>query len=112
MELLSLNLEQLGGNEAKELFFKILAFPLQGFCRVLKRFGGRWITREAGTRQVDGDKFVCLDKMLRRDPGEQCIIYSFGIADDWSFEDQISTLLGELCKLGTVETQNFKIILK
>ena len=109
MELLSLNLEQLGGNEAKELFFKILAFPLQGFCRVLKRFGGRWISREAATRQVDGDKFVCLDKMLRRDPGEQCIIYSFGIADDWSFEDQISTLLGELCKLGTVETKNLKL---
>ena len=35
-------------------------------------------------RQVDGDKFVCMDNMLL---GKPCLIYSFGIANDWTFED-------------------------
>ena len=37
-------------------------------------------------RQVDGDKFVCLDSMLA---GADCLIYSFGLAADWTFEDQM-----------------------
>ena len=35
-------------------------------------------------RQVDGDKFVCMDNMVT---GAPCLIYSFGVADDWTFED-------------------------
>ena len=43
-------------------------------------------------KQVDGDKFVCMDQILA---GDQCVIYSFGLASDWTFEDQMD-LLGEL----------------
>ena len=35
-------------------------------------------------RQVDGDKFVCMDNLLT---GKPCLIYSFGISNDWTFED-------------------------
>ena len=35
-------------------------------------------------RQVDGDKFVCMDNILT---GKPCLIYSFGINNDWTFED-------------------------
>ena len=35
-------------------------------------------------RQVDGDKFVCMDSMMTNKP---CLIYSFGISNDWTFED-------------------------
>ena len=35
-------------------------------------------------RQVDGDKFVCMDHIEMDKP---CLIYSFGIKNDWSFED-------------------------
>ena len=41
---------------------------------------------------MDGDKFVCMDQLLARD---QCVVYSFGLAADWTFEDQMD-LLGEL----------------
>ena len=51
--------------------------------------GGRW--DGDWTHQVDGDKFVCLDNLMERRDGD-CIVYSFGIANDWSFEDQMSTL--------------------
>merc|ERR1712126_199025 len=46
--------------------------------------GGQWLKTE-----VDGDKFICMDRILKR--GENCIIYTFGINDDWTFEDLISS---------------------
>jgi len=69
--------------EAKEMVYKLLAYPLQGVCRTLKRLGGTWWGKE-----VDGDKFICMDRILDR--GENCIIYTFGISNDWTFEDLIS----------------------
>ena len=36
------------------------------------------------TKQVDGDKFICLDRLIMNAP---CLIYSFGINKDWTFED-------------------------
>lgn len=46
---------------------------------------------------MDGDKFMCLDNLIERGD-EDCIIYSFGIANDWSFEDQMSKF-GKVAKL-------------
>ena len=40
-------------------------------------------------RQVDGDKFICLDNIIQ---SRNCIIYSFGIGNDWTFEDQMDSL--------------------
>ena len=51
--------------------------------RVLKRIGGHWLKR-----QVDGDKFICMDNLLVND---KCLIYSFGISNDWTFEDQMDS---------------------
>ena len=53
-------------------------------CRVLKRVGGQW-----HGKQVDGDKFVCFDSILR---SQSCLVYSFGVSTDWSFEDQMGDL--------------------
>jgi hypothetical protein len=39
-----------------------------------------------GQTGVDGDKFVCMDTFV---DGSECLVYSFGINDDWSFEDFI-----------------------
>ena len=64
---------------------KLLLLP-----RVIKRIGGKWL--EAGkpmNKQVDGDKFICLDKIVKSN--NQCLIYSFGISNDWTFEDKMDT---------------------
>ena len=58
------------------------------FYRVLKRVGGQWIS-SAQRQQVDGDKFVCLDLILKKN---SCLIYSFGVASDWTFEDQMDNI--------------------
>ena len=58
--------------------------------RVLKRIGGHWHFGGPGQHhQVDGDKFICLDPILNQD---SCIVYSFGVATDWTFEDQMDNI--------------------
>jgi hypothetical protein len=53
--------------------------------RVLKRIGGQWLDwPDLPAHAVDGDKFVCMDDLIL---GKPCLIYSFGIANDWTFED-------------------------
>ena len=49
----------------------------------MKRIGGTWL--DGTHKQVDGDKFLCFDKILTRD--SPCLIYFFGISNDWTFED-------------------------
>ena len=54
-------------------------------ARVLKRIGGQWLDWPGlPAHGIDGDKFVCLDNLIM---GKPCLIYSFGIANDWTFED-------------------------
>ena len=63
---------------------------LENHFRILKRVGGTWLDVEPpGHKQVDGDKFVCMDHIVQH---RRCLVYSFGIANDWSFEDQMDTL--------------------
>ena len=53
----------------------------------MKRIGGVW--RDGSNpyhKQVDGDKFMCFDTIIRG-AKSPCLIYSFGINDDWTFED-------------------------
>lgn len=36
---------------------------------------------------VDGQKAVCLDAAVRPDNTEECLVYSFGVNYEWSFDD-------------------------
>merc|ERR1719452_218374 len=47
----------------------------------MKRIGGIWMNRA-----LDCDKYICMDNILR---GSPCLIYTFGIGGDWSFEDHM-----------------------
>ena len=40
----------------------------------------------------DGIKTLCLDDIYRDIKNEKCLIYSFGIADDWTFEEYMASL--------------------
>ena len=53
--------------------------------RTLKRIGGEW--RTDNHPAVDGDKYVCMDRIISSSP---CLIYSYGIRDDWTFEDYMA----------------------
>jgi len=78
--LVDLNVEELSDSVAMDTVYQLVAQPLQGVCRTLKRFGGAWVVVH---NAFDGDKFICLDQI--REPN--CLVYSFGINNEWSFED-------------------------
>ena len=56
----------------------------------MKRIGGVWRDSNPHHKQVDGDKFMCFDTIVRAK--SPCLIYSFGINDDWTFEDLMDSL--------------------
>ena len=37
---------------------------------------------------MDGYKYICLDNLVG---GGKCLIYSFGISNDWTFEDMMDS---------------------
>ena len=55
----------------------------------MKRFGGRFNRQK---HMNTGNKFMCLDYIVHKKP---CIIYSFGINDDLSFETSVSNTIGK-----------------
>ena len=68
---------------------EFLLDPDNSVCKQLQRFGGRY---NSMCRYTDGQKFVCMDELLRDIQNNECLIYSFGVADDWSFEDTMDDL--------------------
>merc|ERR1712156_224698 len=83
--VLNMDAQALTNEEAMERFYNEVSTPLQGVCQSMKRLGGRWWSH---WKAVDGDKFVCLDSF---DPND-CLVYTFGISNDWSFEDTMARL--------------------
>ena len=70
-------------------FYSFMSMPLQSVCSVGKFFGGQWID---SCGALDGHKYVCLDKLYANIQSGECLIYSFGIANDWSFEEAMAQL--------------------
>ena len=57
-------------------------------CRLYFEFGGQ--IGSFGSNHVtgiDGQKAVCLDPGLVPSSDGNCLVYSFGISDDWSFDE-------------------------
>jgi len=52
-------------------------------CGLAHDFGGQMMNNPSG---LDGQKAVCLDPKVAPQPGN-CIVYSFGINNEWSFDD-------------------------
>ena len=73
----------------KDRFYNVLSLPLQTVCEKSVKIGGEWLTY---CGFLDGDKYVCFDKLQKNLDNGDCLVYSFGIADDWSFEDLMAGL--------------------
>ena len=86
-KLLNKKVKTLG--EVRDQFYSIANMPLQSVCTVGKFFGGQWL---GGCGGLDGNKYVCLDHFYQDVINKKCLIYSFGIAGDWSFEESMAEL--------------------
>ena len=42
--------------------------------------------------QLDGAKKICFDDLHIAIKSDSCLIYSFGLADDWTFEEHMARL--------------------
>ena len=89
VDLLMNKLENASIGLIQDQFYSIANMPLQSVCTVGKFFGGQWL---GGYGCLDGNKFVCLDKLFGDVLDGRCLIYSFGISNDWSFEEAMADL--------------------
>ena len=71
-------------NYVNNFFHTFIQKPHRSFCNELKRFGGRYYK---WCKFSDGSKVMCMDDLIKDMENKECLIYSFGIAKDWSFED-------------------------
>ncbi|KAI9563029.1 hypothetical protein GHT06_010486 [Daphnia sinensis] len=56
-------------------------------CRLANDFGGHMKSKRNKPSGLDGQKAVCLDPVQVAPPSGECVVYSFGINDEWSFDD-------------------------
>ena len=75
--------------ELQKLFHKFVQNPHMGICPSLKRFGGVY---QECCQFWDGHKFVCISELMNHIENNECLIYSFGVSGDWSFEKAMSDL--------------------
>ena len=68
-------------------FHEFIQNPMISICKELKKFGGGYQTK---CKYTDGSKFICMDDLMSDIKNGECLIYSFGIDEDWSFEDVMS----------------------
>ena len=54
-------------------------------CKLVHNFGGWILENPSG---LDGQKAVCIDPSVAPQP-KNCIVYSFGIANEWSFDEDM-----------------------
>ena len=84
-------------DELRDLFHQIIMNPHIGRCTTLQRFGGFY---RSDCKYWDGQKFMCMPDVYEDIENNECLIYSFGIANDYSFEQALG-LLG--CKVFTFD---------
>ena len=57
-------------------------------CTTKVKMGGQYIL---GCHAMDGHKYVCMDDLVMDFKNKECVVYSFGIRDDWAFEDMMAS---------------------
>ena len=81
--------------ELKKRFHKILNQPMQNVCQITKSIGGKWLDK---CGFLDGEKHVCMDMLFDSLENGTCLVYSFGLGDNWDFEIFMANL-GKYCFL-------------
>ncbi|XP_037086603.1 uncharacterized protein LOC119107288 [Pollicipes pollicipes] len=67
--------------------FTYLTQPNSAACQKVARFGGKAMLRiEDHVPIMDGQKYICMDPELSLHTTDDCLVYSFGISTDWSFD--------------------------
>ena len=80
------DLDYLSTEELRHLFYEFITKSSEGLCPNWVRLGGGF----ARNTCHDGHKYICFNQnLLSAIEKDKCLVYSFGIRDDWSFEKEI-----------------------
>ena len=60
-------------------------------CRIAHDFGGKFTKLKKHVSYFDGHKKMCMDKQFRPEVNN-CVVYSFGINDEWSFDEAVEKM--------------------
>ena len=82
--ILNTDLKLQESENLRQLFNRFVMNPHSGRCSKIQRFGGEFKT---SCKYWDGHKFVCVDELYKDLQIGECLIYSFGIDSDYSFEE-------------------------
>ena len=83
------NTESLTPNQSRNLLHEIVMDPINLACHSKQRFGGSFLDF---CKFTDGGKVACMDDLLEDIRQKKCLIFSFGINADWTFEDMMDKL--------------------
>ena len=81
--LISIDFTSQTPDDLRMLFHKFVQNPHLGRCPILQRYGGSYLEV---CQYWDGHKYVCLPQLQHDIKNDACLIYSFGVSTDWSFE--------------------------
>ena len=70
-------------------FHSIVMDTFDTVCNVKTRLGGKYLPR---CHAMDGQKHVCMDDLMEDIQNNECIVYSFGVGGDSSFERTIAEM--------------------
>jgi hypothetical protein len=62
--------------QIRNFYYKKVSNHLQTGCNVIKRIAGRWLP-DCGF--LDGEKFLCMDRLYEDVKSGNCLVYSFGL---------------------------------
>ena len=75
--------------ETKDHYYKTVSLTDQSVRNIVKQIAGTWID-QCGF--LDGEKHICIDRLYPALQNGTCLVYSFGLADDWDFEIWMASL--------------------
>jgi len=70
-------------------FYRMTTEIFQSQCQIFKRISGKWL---GGCGFLDGEKLICMDGLYEDVITNNCLVYSFGVGDDWDFEESMAEL--------------------
>ena len=83
------NNASLSPDQLRMRLHEILMDPVNLACHSKQRFGGNFLEH---CKFTDGGKVACMDDLLEDLKQKKCLVFSFGIETDWTFEDMMDKL--------------------
>ena len=70
-------------------FYNLFMDTFDTVCQRRIKLGGQYLSV---CHARDGHKYVCMDELVEDLQNGDCLVYSFGLASDWTFEENLAAM--------------------